>query len=105
MSHDAQLTARVKAEAEAVGFARVGVAQAGALDEEGMHLDAWLAAGRHGQMSWMATTALPANSSPSLSSYMKAIPCGVLRASNVTSGCVASLASRGDSSVSMHWPS
>ena len=57
MSHDAQLTARVKAEAEAVGFARVGVAQAGALDEEGMHLDAWLAAGRHGQMSWMATTA------------------------------------------------
>lgn len=57
MSQDAQLTARVKAEAEAVGFARVGVAQAGALDEEGMHLDAWLAAGRHGQMSWMATTA------------------------------------------------
>ena len=57
MSQNAQLTARIKAEAEAVGFARVGVAQAGALDEEGMHLDAWLAAGRHGQMSWMATTA------------------------------------------------
>jgi len=57
MSENAQLTARIKAEAEAVGFARVGVAQAGALDEEGMHLDAWLAAGRHGQMSWMATTA------------------------------------------------
>jgi epoxyqueuosine reductase len=57
MSENAQLTARIKAEAEAVGFARVGVAQAGALEEEGMHLDAWLAAGRHGQMSWMATTA------------------------------------------------
>ena len=57
MIPDAELTARVKAEAEAVGFVRVGVAQAQALDEEGAHLDAWLAAGRHGQMSWMATTA------------------------------------------------
>jgi len=53
----AELTARVKAEAGAVGFARVGVAEAQALEEEAVHLDAWLAAGRHGQMSWMAETA------------------------------------------------
>jgi epoxyqueuosine reductase len=57
MSQDAELTARVKAQAEAVGFARVGIAEARALEEEAAHLDGWLAAGRHGQMSWMATTA------------------------------------------------
>ena len=57
MTHDGELTARVKAEAEAAGFARVGIAEAGALDEEAAHLDAWLADGRHGQMSWMAQTA------------------------------------------------
>jgi len=59
-SHDdryADLTARVKAEAEAIGFARVGIAQAGLLEEEAEHLDAWIAAGHHGQMSWMAETA------------------------------------------------
>jgi epoxyqueuosine reductase len=57
MTHDGELTARVKAEAEDAGFARVGIAEAGALDEEAAHLDAWLADGRHGQMSWMAQTA------------------------------------------------
>ena len=57
MTHDAELTARVRAEAEAAGFARVGVAEAEALKEEAHHLDEWLAAGRHGQMSWMARTA------------------------------------------------
>jgi len=53
----AELTAQVKAEAEAAGFARVGIAEARALEEEAEYLDAWLAAGRHGQMSWMADTA------------------------------------------------
>lgn len=57
MSSDAELTACVKAAAEAAGFARAGVAKAGALEEEGAHLDAWLAAGHHGQMSWMEQTA------------------------------------------------
>jgi len=57
LQRDAELTARVKAEAKALGFARVGVAEAGRLDEEGEHLDAWLGAGHHGQMSWMAETA------------------------------------------------
>jgi epoxyqueuosine reductase len=57
MSHDAELTSRVKVQAEGVGFVRVGVAEASALEEEGKHLDAWLAAGHHGQMSWMAETA------------------------------------------------
>lgn len=54
---DDQLTARVKAEAEAAGFARTGIAEAGELGEEGAQLDAWLAAGCHGQMTWMADTA------------------------------------------------
>ena len=57
MSQDADLTARVKAAAEVAGFARTGIAEARALEEEAAHLDDWLAAGRHGQMSWMATTA------------------------------------------------
>ena len=59
MNHaDDRLTARVKAEAEAAGFARTGIAEASALAEEGAQLDAWLADGRHGQMTWMADTAL-----------------------------------------------
>jgi epoxyqueuosine reductase len=57
MSSGADLTARVKAEAESAGFARAGIAKACALDDEGVHLDAWLAAGHHGQMSWMEQTA------------------------------------------------
>jgi epoxyqueuosine reductase len=57
MSDAAELTTRVKSEAEAVGFASVGIAEAQVLEEEGEHLDAWLAAGHHGQMSWMARTA------------------------------------------------
>jgi epoxyqueuosine reductase len=57
MSQATELTAQVKAEALAAGFARVGVAEAGMLEEEAVHLDTWLAAGRHGQMSWMADTA------------------------------------------------
>ena len=57
MTPDDALTARVKAAAEAQGFARVGVARAGSLEFEGAQLDAWLHAGRHGQMSWMKDTA------------------------------------------------
>jgi epoxyqueuosine reductase len=59
MTQEVDLTARVKAEAEAAGFARVGIAEAKSLEEEeeAEHLDAWLAAGHHGQMSWMAETA------------------------------------------------
>ena len=53
----AELTSRVKEEAEAIGFARVGIAAAGPLEPEGEQLDAWLDAGRHGQMAWMAQTA------------------------------------------------
>ncbi|MGB9340722.1 MAG: tRNA epoxyqueuosine(34) reductase QueG [Polyangiales bacterium] len=59
-SHDelaAELAVRVKAKAESLGFARVGIAEAGLLAEEAKHLDTWLGAGHHGQMSWMAETA------------------------------------------------
>ncbi|MGD8823329.1 MAG: tRNA epoxyqueuosine(34) reductase QueG [Myxococcales bacterium] len=57
MSGDPELTSRVAAEAAKAGFARCGVAQVRALSEESAHLDTWLEAGHHGQMSWMATTA------------------------------------------------
>jgi epoxyqueuosine reductase len=53
----AELTRRVKEEAGAIGFARVGVAATERLELEGGQLDAWLEAGRHGQMEWMAQTA------------------------------------------------
>jgi epoxyqueuosine reductase len=39
------------------GFARVGVARADPLSDEGERLRAWLAAGRHGSMAWMERTA------------------------------------------------
>lgn len=52
-----ELTDRIKEEARAIGFARVGVAVAGPLEPEGQQLDAWLDEGRHGQMGWMAETA------------------------------------------------
>jgi epoxyqueuosine reductase len=39
-----------------LGFHRIGVAKAEALGVEGERLRAWLAAGRHGAMRWMADT-------------------------------------------------
>jgi epoxyqueuosine reductase len=54
---DRALTERVQAAAEDAGFARVGFAEAARLEDEAAHLDAWLAAGHQGQMSWMADTA------------------------------------------------
>jgi epoxyqueuosine reductase len=50
----AELTAQIKALALEVGFSRVGVARAEPLTEDGRRLSDWLAAGRHGQMSYMA---------------------------------------------------
>ena len=57
MTVDLELTERVKAASDEAGFARVGVAKAGRLEEESGYLDAWLAEGREGQMAWMADTA------------------------------------------------
>jgi epoxyqueuosine reductase len=57
MTRDRALTERVEQASREAGFARVGVAEAAYLDEEAAHLDAWLGAGRHAQMSWMETTA------------------------------------------------
>lgn len=51
------LTERVRTAGHAEGFVRVGVAEAGRLEDEARHLDAWLAGGFHGQMAWMAETA------------------------------------------------
>ena len=57
MKLERTLNERVRAAAEEAGFSRVGVAEAQRLEEEAAHLDAWLAAGRQGQMSWMEETA------------------------------------------------
>ena len=57
MSTDGALSEQVKVLATELGFPRVGIAAAEPLEEEGAHLDAWLAEGRHGQMSWMQETA------------------------------------------------
>jgi epoxyqueuosine reductase len=51
------LTREVKARALALGFARVGIAEAVALEPEGARLRAWIERGRHGSMHWMAETA------------------------------------------------
>jgi len=48
------LTAQLKAQALALGFDLVGVAGAEALGQENPYLQAWLEAGYHGAMAWMA---------------------------------------------------
>jgi len=50
-------TERARTAALSEGFARVGVAVADRLDPESAQLDAWLEAGRQGQMTWMQATA------------------------------------------------
>ncbi|MBO6937823.1 MAG: tRNA epoxyqueuosine(34) reductase QueG [Deltaproteobacteria bacterium] len=54
---DAELNEEVRERMRALGFAKVGVARAEALEPEGEQLRAWIAEGRHGQMDWMAQTA------------------------------------------------
>ncbi len=51
------LDGEVRRRMEELGFARVGIARAEALEPEGDQLRAWLAAGRQGQMDWMERTA------------------------------------------------
>jgi epoxyqueuosine reductase len=49
------LTARVKVETRRLGFDAVGIARADlSLDRDIEHYDAFVAAGRHGEMSWLA---------------------------------------------------
>jgi epoxyqueuosine reductase len=57
MKEVAERTERLVAAGLAEGFARVGVAAADRLDPESAQLDAWLEAGRQGQMAWMKATA------------------------------------------------
>lgn len=56
-SRSASLKEQLRARAESLGFDRFGVARAEPLAEEGARLSAWLAAGRHGAMQYMADTA------------------------------------------------
>lgn len=55
-SERGRLTAEVKARALALGFGRVGVARVGPLEPEGAALRAWVAAGQHATMGWIADT-------------------------------------------------
>ena len=48
---------RVKAKALALGFTSVGIAAAGALEEEGERLARWLELGYDASMGWMAESA------------------------------------------------
>ena len=57
MSDSQSLRSELDAAAREQGFVRVGVAKANRLDEEAARLDAWLAAGRHAEMTWMQDTA------------------------------------------------
>lgn len=57
MSEVETRTERLRDAALAEGFAKVGVARAERLEPESSQLDAWLEAGRQGQMTWMETTA------------------------------------------------
>ncbi|HEX9829966.1 MAG TPA: tRNA epoxyqueuosine(34) reductase QueG [Bacteroidota bacterium] len=47
------LTQKIKLRAFELGFAKVGIARAEALTEEGKHLSEWLNRGYHGTMEWM----------------------------------------------------
>ena len=49
----AEAAALIKARALSLGFHKVGVARAGALDEEGARLNEWLRRGLHAEMRWM----------------------------------------------------
>ena len=47
-------TEKIKGKALALGFTKVGIAEAGALDDEAKHLQEWLNRGYHASMEWMA---------------------------------------------------
>ena len=47
------LTETIKGKARGLGFAKVGIARADALTEEGRRLQEWLSRSFHGTMSWM----------------------------------------------------
>lgn len=53
----AELSRAVRERARELGFAKVGIATAGALATEAVHLHEWIERGFHGQMAWMATGA------------------------------------------------
>ena len=47
------LTARVKARALALGFTKVGIAEAAPLEDHALRLHEWLSRGYQGSMQWM----------------------------------------------------
>ncbi|MET0373433.1 MAG: tRNA epoxyqueuosine(34) reductase QueG [Rhizorhabdus sp.] len=60
LSHDSPneaLTAALRAQAAALGFASCGIARADAIPEAGARLAEWLASGAHGEMGWMEARA------------------------------------------------
>lgn len=53
MLNRAQYSKMIKAEAKRLGFMFCGIAKAGFLEDEAPRLEAWLKAGRHGEMQYM----------------------------------------------------
>ena len=56
MADIAALTRLIESEAKALGFDLVRVTTPAAVPQARQRLDAWLAAGHHGSMDWMAAT-------------------------------------------------
>jgi len=69
----ADLKARARAEAAALGFVAFGVAAPDAAPAAGARLRAWLADGCHGDMLWMETHATRRSSPPALWSEVRSV--------------------------------
>jgi epoxyqueuosine reductase len=50
----AEISRLIKAKAQSFGFAFCGISEAGFLEEEAPHLEAWLNSNQHGEMAYMA---------------------------------------------------
>lgn len=73
MNESHAVSALLKAQAEALGFAACGVARADAAPLSGQRLSAWLAGGMHGDMIWMETRAGQRASPQSLWPQVKSV--------------------------------
>ncbi len=50
----AEISRLINAKAQQSGFAFCGISEAGFLEEDAPHLEAWLNANQHGEMAYMA---------------------------------------------------
>jgi len=70
---DMPLESRLKAEAARLGFADCRITHADAIPDAAERLNAWLAAGSHGEMDWMATRAAERGSPKGLWSEVRSV--------------------------------